>query len=189
MTHPEEFNRADQIIDGPQRVYFLGMNELIKIGYSASLKKRINQLADAIPYEISLLHDIPGDQELEAYYHYRFRAQRFRGEWFHRHDDILKHIEELKERSVTHGIGFGLKRQFSKFVTPWKHSNARYSATSGNSEVLRPKYVHKSLKTPLNRREAALLRRELRAAERRKAARTHFWEYCRRAAAAAATSA
>ena len=90
-------------IDGPQRVYFVRMGALIKIGYTAALKQRMAALKDIMPFAIELLHSIPGDRFAEAYYHSRFAHLRMKGEWFQIAPELLDHIKELREQTMPDG--------------------------------------------------------------------------------------
>lgn len=63
-------------------IYVLRYGDLIKIGYSSDLAKRVTAIMAAIPGEVSFVGHMPGGQEVEAHLHSTFSATRFSGEWF-----------------------------------------------------------------------------------------------------------
>lgn len=102
-TKPKNLWRWSQVdrmlmggADSRHRVYFIEMNEFIKIGYSSNLERRIENLALGHPYEIRLLHDIEGSFDLETDLHRRFAHIHVRGEWFRKEQELLDYIEILK---------------------------------------------------------------------------------------------
>jgi hypothetical protein len=93
-------------IEGPDRVYFIRMNDLIKIGYTAALKQRVAAIQDNMPYPVELLFSVPGDRFNEAYHHWLFRDLHHQGEWFRAEPALLEYIERLKkEQSEREQIG------------------------------------------------------------------------------------
>jgi len=79
-----------------RRVYFIEAGEFIKIGYSSNVGKRMDELSTGCPHDFKLLHDTPGDRELEADMHKRFRHLRARQEWFRKDPELLAYIKDLK---------------------------------------------------------------------------------------------
>lgn len=73
-------------LDSPNklRVYFIECvgHSLVKIGVSDAPRRRVDDLQTGSPFELRLIHAIPGDMKLERLLHYAFRGQHFRGEWF-----------------------------------------------------------------------------------------------------------
>jgi hypothetical protein len=64
-------------------VYFiLSEAGLIKIGLSDNPKKRLSQLQTGSPYHLRLIHQMPGNEELEKFFHEYFKEDHVRGEWF-----------------------------------------------------------------------------------------------------------
>lgn len=90
-------------IDGPDRVYFLRMNDLIKIGYTAAIKQRVATLRATMVDPVELLHDIPGDRFSEEYHHWKFEHLRRKGEWFEAAPELLDYIQSLKDQPRTPG--------------------------------------------------------------------------------------
>jgi hypothetical protein len=80
-------------------VYFIRSGDLVKIGYTAVLENRLNDLQVASPIELVVLATTPGGIELEQALHLQFAAFRVRGEWFRLDDDIWSYIKSL------HGFG------------------------------------------------------------------------------------
>ncbi|MFD5509007.1 GIY-YIG nuclease family protein [Streptomyces sp. NPDC127051] len=85
-------------------VYFVERHGYIKIGVTSSLKQRLPSLAsgsclmpDGVsPGPVTLLATTPGDREVEAAYHLRFRRLRVRGEWFRPNKALLTVVEDLQ---------------------------------------------------------------------------------------------
>lgn len=99
--HPKwRWSQVDRMIssrgEGTSCVYFLEMGDFIKIGYSSNVGKRIEDLS-ITPYEIKLLHTIPGRRCNEADLHRDFKHLRVKGEWFQKAPELLAFIEALKK--------------------------------------------------------------------------------------------
>lgn len=79
----------------PGFVYYIRMDDLIKIGYAADIGRRMR----AYPPSAELLAAHPGTLELEKSIHRDFRAFLSRGrEWFTPHRTLMDHIEQVKRR-------------------------------------------------------------------------------------------
>jgi len=78
-------------------VYLLKAGPYCKIGVSADVSKRIEQLATLPPFDIDLLHTIPTDDmyALESTLHERFADKRKNGEWFELDQDDVEYIKGL----------------------------------------------------------------------------------------------
>lgn len=77
----------------PGFVYYIRMEDLIKIGYAANIANRMR----AYPPTAELLAAHPGTVELEKSIHADFRAFLRRGrEWFEPHATLVAHIEKVK---------------------------------------------------------------------------------------------
>lgn len=63
-------------------VYFVQSGDLVKIGFSTDLRKRLKTLQTACPRPIVLLHRFQGTRDDEKRVHRRFSHLRMRGEWF-----------------------------------------------------------------------------------------------------------
>lgn len=77
------------------RVYFMQAGELVKIGTTTDLPKRISALRLASPVELKVIATIPGNAKKEAELHKRFAAYRKHGEWFVFSDEIKSFVESL----------------------------------------------------------------------------------------------
>lgn len=76
-------------------VYFIAQNNMVKIGYSKDVKKRIKSLKTASPYPLILLGYIEGDKQKERELHNQFIDYKQSGEWFKLSDDkILNFINQ-----------------------------------------------------------------------------------------------
>ena len=97
VKRPEEWNPKK--IDpgfGPRCVYFIQIGEFIKIGWTGSIAKRRGQIQSSIPYDVTLLHTILGDYELEEILHAQFQHLHHRGEWFRADTELIDYINSLK---------------------------------------------------------------------------------------------
>lgn len=63
-------------------IYVLRSDNLVKIGFSDHLRKRLSQIVSSSPVPVEFVGHMPGDRELEAHIHSRFQNQHFSGEWF-----------------------------------------------------------------------------------------------------------
>lgn len=75
-------------------IYFVRSGEFIKIGQSKQWKKRIEQMQVGSPHTIITLLVLVAEPSLEGKLHNWFRADHFRGEWFHSGPAILAYIKE-----------------------------------------------------------------------------------------------
>lgn len=73
-------------------VYFIKAEGRIKIGFSDDVPTRVKQVLSAYP-EGELLASMPGDRELEKFFHRKFAADRIFGEWFTPTDELLSLVE------------------------------------------------------------------------------------------------
>lgn len=75
-------------------VYFVQLDDMIKIGFAVEPKKRIRALQIGTPHELKILAMFEGNPRLEAQIHARFARLRHKGEWFKAGPALLKFIEE-----------------------------------------------------------------------------------------------
>ena len=75
-----------------QVVYFAqgAISQLIKIGTTTNLKKRLQALRTGSPEPLVLLGAIPGGDQEERELHQRFSSQRINGEWFSPSPELLR---------------------------------------------------------------------------------------------------
>lgn len=87
-------------------IYAIGPEpDLLKIGYSQDVAKRLSQLQVGIPYELRVYHteSVPFGAApfLEREIHKRFKVAHRRGEWFSvAVEDVIKAIDELRDRAI-----------------------------------------------------------------------------------------
>ncbi len=91
---------ADAIKAGKTFIYFLRSGEYVKIGQSRGWRGRLAQMQTGSPHTIVPLLVIIDEPRLERRLHIRFRASRFRGEWFHMSPVISAYIKENLSRCV-----------------------------------------------------------------------------------------
>lgn len=87
--------RAVARTNEPGFVYYIRMDDLIKIGYAKDVTRRMR----AYPPSAQLLAIHPGTPAVEKRMHDQFHAFLRRGrEWFAPHEQILSHIEETRAK-------------------------------------------------------------------------------------------
>jgi hypothetical protein len=77
-------------------VYFIGCGDFVKIGMSTHAPSRIEDMRTGNPYDMTIIHTIPGGRLVERKLQKRFSAHHHRHEWFHLSDDIRDWIEADK---------------------------------------------------------------------------------------------
>ncbi|WP_297419602.1 GIY-YIG nuclease family protein [Clostridium sp.] len=73
-------------------VYFILCENLVKIGTTKDIDKRIKQLSTGNGKEMKLIYYVFGGKGTEWGMHQRFQNDRVRGEWFNYSDDIKNWI-------------------------------------------------------------------------------------------------
>ncbi len=79
-------------------IYFLQSGEggPIKIGHTEGhVNWRLRSLQHSSPYELRILGVEEGGRNMEQMLHRQFKAYRFRSEWFHPVQELLKHIDDI----------------------------------------------------------------------------------------------
>jgi len=86
-------------------VYFIGNVEkqLVKIGHSVNIEKRITALRTGFPYKLNILKVVSGDYYIERKLHDKFKYLRLEGEWFELNNDLLNFIN-LSEEDILEEI-------------------------------------------------------------------------------------
>lgn len=100
---PARVTQADvarAIRAGDTFIYFLRAGEFVKIGQSNRWKDRMATMQTGSPYTIVPLLVLIDQPALERKLHSRFRADHFRGEWFHMGPAIVAFIKENLSRCV-----------------------------------------------------------------------------------------
>jgi len=75
-------------------VYFLLSNNLIKIGFTIDVQKRISCIRTMSPSPVKLLGFMEGGRDKESALHKKFASTRMHGEWFKKTDSLLNLIRE-----------------------------------------------------------------------------------------------
>lgn len=81
-------------------IYFLRAGEFVKIGQSRRWKSRMSGMQTGSPYTIVPLLILIADEKMEKQLHRRFKADHFRGEWFHIGPAVRAFIKENKKNCV-----------------------------------------------------------------------------------------
>ena len=80
-------------------VYFIGSGEFVKIGISADVMGRMEELQrwDPVLLEVLAVEPMPSGRAVrrERELHWRFQLDRVRGEWFRKSPALLAHIAWL----------------------------------------------------------------------------------------------
>ncbi len=85
-------------IDRSSFVYFVRASDMIKIGTSTNVSKRICALQTASPVRLDLLLVIPGSADLERELHRKHAKLRSHGEWFRAEPALVEHVAILSAR-------------------------------------------------------------------------------------------
>jgi DNA-binding XRE family transcriptional regulator len=84
-------------------VYFIGNNDIVKIGYSKdinSLKNRLISIQTGNHTKVEILLLLDGDFDYEKTLHNKFKSYRASGEWFSKSGEINSFIETNKINSL-----------------------------------------------------------------------------------------
>jgi hypothetical protein len=63
-------------------VYVLRSDNLVKIGFTDDICKRVQSIVAAVPVPVEFVGHMPGDRKVETHLHSIFAAHHFSGEWF-----------------------------------------------------------------------------------------------------------
>lgn len=82
-------------------VYFIKINNYVKIGYTCGIPCRLNDINTCNPYKPKLLYSVRFETTEEAKTHERelhdkFSAFRHKGEWFKYSNEIKEYIKRFK---------------------------------------------------------------------------------------------
>lgn len=115
--------RITQANVAPQKgdtfIYFLRAGEFVKIGHSTRWKMRIEQMQTGSPHTIVPLLVLIAKPGLERKLHNRFRADHFRGEWFHVGPAIRAFIKENLPNCVAKSSQDDLRGYSDKYAASW----------------------------------------------------------------------
>ncbi len=83
-----------------EQVYFLldSVQKVVKVGYTANLDARFNNLQGGNVNSLKILVSVPGGKKLEREFHQRLAHLRLRGEWFKDSLELRELIREIKHK-------------------------------------------------------------------------------------------
>lgn len=81
-------------------VYFIRMGNMIKIGWSTDVDRRVSELSTTAAYALVVEHTISGSMELEKFFHLRFADLRSNNEWFFQKGELRDFLRNVKETTV-----------------------------------------------------------------------------------------
>jgi hypothetical protein len=73
-------------------VYFIQVRGMVKIGFSSMIVNRMSKLASSSPTRVQLLAIMLGGRSVERKIHETLAADRIKGEWFRRSEDVKRMI-------------------------------------------------------------------------------------------------
>jgi hypothetical protein len=76
-------------------VYFIALDNLVKVGWSDNVSGRQRTLELATGRKMQLLCSVPGGLELERFLHDCFREYREQGEWFRNEGPVARALDAL----------------------------------------------------------------------------------------------
>ena len=76
-------------------IYFVKQGDYVKIGYTNTFKRRLNQLQTSSPVKLEVLALIKGDKSDEKNFHDAFKHINANGEWFLYNDEIERFVDSL----------------------------------------------------------------------------------------------
>lgn len=101
IDHILTIEEAERGPPGDGFVYFVDGGDAIKIGFTRSMKARLEKMHTDVPGGPVLLHFEPGTFKTEKVLHRHFADLRLRGEWFRKSPELLAHISG--RRDITGG--------------------------------------------------------------------------------------
>lgn len=85
-------------------IYFIQTEDgPIKIGYTTSVKKRMNTLQTSSPKKLTLLAEMQGSRTFEREIHNKFHHIKMTGEWFRPEQELMNFIQDLKGTATATG--------------------------------------------------------------------------------------
>lgn len=81
-------------------IYVLRANDIVKIGHTEDLPRRVSALMSSIPMEVKFVGHMPGGRDVEKHLHMRFDATRFSGEWFYETEEMRAVWSALLTRHI-----------------------------------------------------------------------------------------
>lgn len=84
--------------NNPQKqsyVYFIDAGDLVKIGTTKDISKRLYTLQTGSPVRLTMIGFIAGTEKDEKELHARFSSYRSHGEWFNKSADLINYIKDV----------------------------------------------------------------------------------------------
>jgi hypothetical protein len=121
-------------------VYFIKVNNRVKIGYSSNMSKRFLSLKTSNPYsnEIELLLLIDGEKSYEKKLHKKFSDVRICGEWFLYSSEIKDFIKSNLDKNITIDLNDSNNINLLKQI---RHNNKLTLSDIGNILNISPQGV------------------------------------------------
>ncbi|WLB49253.1 hypothetical protein QIH93_15165 [Bradyrhizobium ottawaense] len=91
-------------------IYFVRSGEFIKIGQSRRWKQRVETMQVGSPHTLIVMLVLKDEPKLEGKLHNWFRADHFRGEWFHSGPALLAYIKKRLPECVSKSDECELKK-------------------------------------------------------------------------------
>jgi hypothetical protein len=92
-------NRDPRVLTRDCGIYFIRCQQLVKIGLSENIPRRLHNLSNMVPFDLQLLAVqpcfLPEIRERELELHERFKVLRHRGEWFRLEEPLTSFIREI----------------------------------------------------------------------------------------------
>jgi transcriptional regulator with XRE-family HTH domain len=76
-------------------IYFIGNNELVKIGFTEDIENRLQSIADNCPFSVKLLGIVEGDKSKEQNFHQIFKEEHSHKEWFFNRGKVALYLYNL----------------------------------------------------------------------------------------------
>lgn len=99
-TVAKAIRTSDKAVPDDTFIYFLRAGPFVKIGHSKTWKTRRAQMQVGSPHDIVPILVLIGTSSLERTLHAKFRADHYRGEWFHMSERISAFVRERKADCV-----------------------------------------------------------------------------------------
>jgi hypothetical protein len=77
-------------------VYFIRSRDMVKIGFTGNITKRLSSMRTASADELTLLYTMPGGTQMERRLHKTFAHLRVSGEWFRLEGPLAEFLEGKK---------------------------------------------------------------------------------------------
>lgn len=100
-------------------VYFIRAGDFIKIGTTTDLKSRMQTIRTHCPFDLELLHTIPGSVNTEMRVQSRFRKLHVRGEWFRDDLAIRKYIAAGTDEDVMPEPNEEAQPEYDRELSDW----------------------------------------------------------------------